>query len=100
MFVYQRIYDWLVVTGCHEFGIFPFINWVSIIIPTDEVVYFSGRGGEKPPTRCGFIVDKLWNIYGDLQLFKVVSILMGYPQKMDGSTTGVFFGMKKMAHFF
>ena len=31
----------LVVTGCHEFGIFPEIKWEILIIPIDEVHHFS-----------------------------------------------------------
>ena len=41
---------WLVVTGCHEFGIFPWIlGWVAIIIPIDELQPNSGRGGPGHP---------------------------------------------------
>ena len=38
----QREHDWLVVTGCHEFGIFPWINWLSIIIPIDFNIFQDG----------------------------------------------------------
>ena len=33
---------WLVVTGCHEFFIFPEILGISFIIPMDELIFFRG----------------------------------------------------------
>ena len=33
---------WLVVNGCHQFGIFPWKYWVAFIIPIDAVIFFRG----------------------------------------------------------
>ena len=45
----------LVGTGCHEFGIFPLINWVSIIIPIDELHHFS-EGWPWPTNQRVFLI--------------------------------------------
>ena len=44
-----RTQFWLVVNGCHQFGIFPLILGWNVIIPTDELIFF--RGVAQPPTR-------------------------------------------------
>jgi hypothetical protein len=54
MYVYT--YIWLVVTGTGpmEFYDFPF-SWESIIIPTDELIFFRRVG--IPPTRDVSLVN-------------------------------------------
>ena len=47
---------WLVVTGCHEFGIFPYSYWVYVIIPIDFHIF--QRGG--PTTNQIVYSTSLW----------------------------------------
>ena len=56
----QLLDFWLVVTGCHEFYFPIHIGFLSSSQLTNS--YFSGRGGEKPPTRFGFASFRTRNI--------------------------------------
>ena len=55
--------NWLVVNGCHQFGIFPKKNWVAVIIPTDELIFFRGVAKNHQPEKlCQF----LWSILASI----------------------------------
>ena len=59
---------WLVVTGCHEFGIFPWIHWVYVTIPSLTNSIIRGVALAPPPTSSfssgfsGERVDGSWSI--------------------------------------
>ena len=54
-------HHWLVVTGCHEFWIFPDILGIDVIIPIDELHHFSE--GWRKTTNQITVSSILWGLW-------------------------------------